>query len=109
MNTPQLTLPGVGFAEQAIARMRSLFKPEQIRDQEKLSAGHFLWTCAFDERDRRFALRLAKLDPRLHVRDWRELTGTEQALITSSMQSLAKWIWKHDRAIARLREERDRA
>lgn len=102
----QSVLPGVGFAELCIARCRAMFKRDEIRDPARLSAGEFLWECAFNERDRRFLCLIARAPRELAARDWKELTRGEQFRLTAGLFDLLRWIGAHQRAIDALRRER---
>lgn len=105
-NSAQVALPGMGFAEQCIARCRALFKRDEIRDPDRLDAGAFLWECAFDQRDRRFACRLARLPVELADRDWRELASGERAKLVLAVHGVEQWATRNRRALERLRQER---
>jgi hypothetical protein len=96
----------MGMAEQAIALMRAMFTRDEIRDPHKVGAGVYLWECAFDQRDRRFACRLAKLPLTLAERDWRELALVEQSAIVTALHRVELWCAKHRRALDRLQVER---
>jgi hypothetical protein len=101
------TLPGTGFAEQAIALMRAMFTRDEIRDPSKVGAGVYLWDCFFEQRDRRFACRLAKLPLELAERDWRELALVEQSAIVTALHRVELWCARHRRALDRLHIERE--
>jgi hypothetical protein len=105
-NVAQASLPGVGFAEQCIARCRALFKRDEIRDPAKLDPGAFLWECAFEVKDRRFVCRLARVPVELAERDWRELLMPERMALLAAVQGVFSWTARHRAAVARLQRER---
>ena len=102
----QGSLPGLGFAEQCIARCRAVFRRDEVRDAAKLDAGRYLWEICFTEKDRRFLLRLSDLGIELAGCTWAELSDYHKAKLIQRARGLIEWATKMRAAIDRLQRER---
>jgi hypothetical protein len=100
----QPTLPGVGFAEECIARVHALYKG-WFRQPQTRDVRAYLWDCCCTLQDRRFLCRIANVAPNLAELDFAELPRVDATTIFVRFGSLLQWVRKFERATDALTAE----